>query len=141
MRDDYTNRKVVIDTLDRTFERYKAILTEAYDVLPSVDPQEPESKIVRALCVVKPEALEKYRRQIIEQMREGAVLLPNWIELVDEEPKTGHWINDNGIYKCTVCNDHCTVAGWADCIPKGQMYKEFKYCPICGARMESEDKE
>lgn len=48
--EDYISRQAVLDTLDtadkfldedRTVERYKAILTEAYKVLPSVNPQEP----------------------------------------------------------------------------------------------------
>lgn len=50
--------------------------------------------------------------------------------------KHGKWVNDKGLYKCTACNDHCTVAGWADCIPEEQMYKVFKFCPNCGAKME-----
>ena len=48
----------------------------------------------------------------------------------------GHWIKDNGIYKCTACNSLCTVAGWADCIPEKQMYKVFRFCPNCGAKMD-----
>ena len=46
--------------------------------------------------------------------------------------KTGHWIDDNGIYAwCSYCKEHIYQTG------------EFKYCPNCGARMvepqESED--
>ena len=48
----------------------------------------------------------------------------------------GKWIKDNSLYKCSACNDLCTVAGWANCIPEEQMYKSFKFCPNCGARME-----
>lgn len=50
--------------------------------------------------------------------------------------KRGKWINDKGLYKCTACNDLCTVAGWADCIPEEQMSKAFKFCPNCGAKMD-----
>lgn len=50
----------------------------------------------------------------------------------------GHWIKDNGIYKCTACNSLCTVAGWADCIPEKQMYKVFRFCPNCGAKMDED---
>lgn len=54
--------------------------------------------------------------------------------------KHGEWINDKGIYKCSVCNTLCAIAGWASCIPKKQMYEVFKFCPECGARMnEVED--
>ncbi len=55
------------------------------------------------------------------------------------ERKTGRWVRTGvgySLYKCTACNDLCTVAGWADCIPEERMYKVFKYCPNCGAKME-----
>lgn len=58
---------------------------------------------------------------------------------VEVEPKHSRWINDNGLYRCTACNGLCTVAGWADCIPEEQMYKRFKFCPNCGARMDADD--
>lgn len=51
--------------------------------------------------------------------------------------KRGKWIKDKGIYKCSACNDLCTVAGWANCIPEERMYNGFKFCPNCGAKMES----
>ena len=57
--------------------------------------------------------------------------------------KVGKWIKDGeayALYKCSVCNDFCTVVGYADCISEERMYKTMKYCPNCGARMErSED--
>ena len=59
---------------------------------------------------------------------------------IDTEPvRHGHWINDNGIYKCTACNNLCTIAGWSSSVPEEQMYKVFKFCPDCGAKMEVED--
>lgn len=63
------------------------------------------------------------------------------IDLVTAFPTVDHvnhgkWIKDNSLYKCSACNDFCTVAGWANCIPEEQMYKSFKFCPNCGARME-----
>ena len=64
------------------------------------------------------------------------------VPIVDAAPvKHGKWINDNDLYKCTACNDLCTVAGWANCISEKQMYKVFKYCPNCGARMDAKDDE
>lgn len=50
------------------------------------------------------------------------------------EPKRGKWIYDKGLYRCTACNNVLTVAGWD--IPEEQIYKSFKFCPYCGARME-----
>ena len=42
--------------------------------------------------------------------------------------KIGNWIDDNGIYAwCSCCKEHIYQTG------------EFKYCPNCGARMESEE--
>lgn len=46
-----------------------------------------------------------------------------------QEPKTGHWIYQNGYvpfkWKCDQCfAEHKT---------------DFNYCPTCGARMESEE--
>lgn len=69
----------------------------------------------------------------------GAVFdLVNVFPTIDHV-KHGKWIKDKDVYslyKCTACNGLCTVAGWANCIPEEQMYKSFKYCPNCGAKME-----
>ncbi len=53
-----------------------------------------------------------------------------------QEVRHGRWIKDKNLYKCTACNDLLAVAGWADCIPEKQIYKAFRYCPNCGARMD-----
>jgi hypothetical protein len=46
------------------------------------------------------------------------------IKALEQEPKTGHWINDNGIYAwCSCCKEDIYQTG------------EFKYCPNCGCRM------
>jgi len=54
-----------------------------------------------------------------------------------QEPKTGHWIevideidsfgNKTWHHKCSICGNE--DSGWGD----------YKYCPNCGARMESEN--
>ena len=51
-----------------------------------------------------------------------------------DEPKRCKWIYDKGLYRCTACNNLLTVAGWD--IPEEQIYKLFKFCPNCGAKME-----
>ena len=44
--------------------------------------------------------------------------------------KSGKWIDINGIYaECSNCNEEIYITG------------DFKYCPNCGAKMESGDKE
>ena len=59
--------------------------------------------------------------------------------LEDETPdvKHGRWINDNGLYKCSVCNTF-TITGWANCILIDQMNKTMRYCNNCGAKMDIE---
>lgn len=47
------------------------------------------------------------------------------------EPKTGHWIRCVGSHKCSNCEEYTCFS-----------HKELlKYCPNCGARMESEQDE
>lgn len=49
------------------------------------------------------------------------------IKALEQEPKTGHWIDDNGIYAwCSCCKEHIYQTG------------EFKYCPNCGADMRGD---
>lgn len=72
------------------------------------------------------------------------VFLTGGIEkVIDEQPiieaepiRHGHWINDEGLYKCSVCNNFATIAGYANCIPIEQMNKTMKYCNSCGAKMD-----
>ena len=51
------------------------------------------------------------------------------------EQKKGEWINDRGLYRCSVCNE-LWVEWWAVCMEPARMYKEMKYCPKCGAEMK-----
>lgn len=51
----------------------------------------------------------------------------------------GKWIKCGeayALYKCSACNYFCTVAGDANCVSEERMYKVFKFCPNCGAKME-----
>jgi len=61
--------------------------------------------------------------------------------IIEAEPvKHGKWVNDNGLYRCSVCNNF-TITGWASCIPIEQMNKTMKYCNNCGAKMDGEEDE
>lgn len=54
---------------------------------------------------------------------------------VDAEPvKHGQWINDKGLYKCSVCNE-LWCHWWANTVPIERMNKMMRYCPLCGAKM------
>ena len=71
-------------------------------------------------------------------------LMESLVSVVESVPtidpvKHGEWVKDGeayALYKCSACNDLCTVAGWANCIPEEQMRRVFRFCPNCGARME-----
>lgn len=52
------------------------------------------------------------------------------------ERKKGKWV-DEGLYRCSACNE-LWVKWWAAYCPPARMYKEMKYCPNCGAKMEEE---
>lgn len=55
---------------------------------------------------------------------------------IDAEPvRYGRWIEDKGLYRCSVCSNLWT-AWWIVACPKDRMYKEMKYCPNCGAKMD-----
>lgn len=63
------------------------------------------------------------------------------LEKVEQEQKSGKWImSDDGLYR-PIC-DKCGAHPWKGYIPTVEEATEvFKYCPNCGAKMESEDKE
>lgn len=51
------------------------------------------------------------------------------IKALEQELKTGHWSN-----KCV-----CSVCGNQPWYYGSTFRKDYKFCPYCGARMESED--
>lgn len=60
---------------------------------------------------------------------------------VDAEPvKHGKWIDDKGMYKCSVCNN-LWAHWWIAACSEGWMDKEMKFCPNCGAKMDGERRE
>jgi len=56
-----------------------------------------------------------------------------WMKIiVDQEPKTGHWMHDGSHWKNRFI---CSECGY-------KLFDEpTNYCPYCGTRMESKDKE
>ena len=60
------------------------------------------------------------------------------IEVLKQEPKTGHWIKKDGFdgdvyYDCSECGESWTTV-------EGTPWQNgMNYCPNCGARMESEE--
>lgn len=74
---------------------------------------------------------------VVEAMEAWKVYIMRLPSAVDPV-KHGKWIKDGeayALYKCSACNEFCPEAGYADCIPIERMYKTFKFCPNCGARM------
>ncbi len=61
--------------------------------------------------------------EMVDAMIEGIQHLPS----VKQEPKTGHWIYNNGSYKCQFCGHEITGRE-----------EDLQYCCKCGARLESE---
>lgn len=58
------------------------------------------------------------------------------VNFEEQEPKTGHWIDDEFGSKCSCCGIHTHL-------DKFDRPMKFKYCSMCGAKMvepqESED--
>lgn len=54
------------------------------------------------------------------------------LELLEQEPKTGHWINYKDEHQCSQCKEIVIV--------EKDVWEEDPYdcCPRCGAKMESE---
>ena len=65
------------------------------------------------------------------------------IEALKQEPKIGHWIEiaqySDAKHKieCSECGNHIIDRGHANSF---NVKNKYKYCPNCGCRMESEDK-
>ena len=122
---DLISRQVVLDAIRRislgqTDAVKVSMMTEEYvKALPSVNPQEPN------FC----QSCKHYddNEVCLECEYDGITRGMTRYESVLQEPKTGHWIDINGIYaECSNCNEEIYITG------------DFKYCPNCGARMESE---
>ena len=70
-------------------------------------------------------------RCCISRGRSTATIMQDILDLPSvnpQEPKTGHWIKSSigGAKICSICQAHMGLSS-------------FKFCPNCGARMESEE--
>lgn len=57
------------------------------------------------------------------------------IQALEQEPKIGHWNCGDDMFEYAICSSckHDTGEPWE------YAKRNFKYCPNCGARMESEE--
>lgn len=55
------------------------------------------------------------------------------IKALEQQPKTGHWEwQTEDIYRCSECGEDIHVKEVLN-VP------QYEWCPMCGAKMESED--
>ena len=111
------------------FEQEKEALYMAIQALEQ-EPKEITLEDVKGYC--KPRCLAIITNELLYELTH-----PN-IKALEQESKTGHWINDEFGSKCSCCGIHTHL-------DKFDRPMKFKYCSMCGARMvepqESEDKE
>lgn len=80
-------------------------------------------------------------------------LIDEWLancvdDVIDEQPsadvpdrKVGEWIDNNGLYQCSVCKHIWSELWWTSICPIDRMNKMMRFCPNCGARMKGEKSE
>ena len=117
------------EAINRLIEAKKGLTDEVIDIAIKALGQEPcEDAISRQA------ALDAIDRWCMGEGDEGIYTIVENLPFVTPQPKTGHWIDTgepNEIwderYICSEC--------------KSDVVGSANYCPTCGARMESEDKE
>ena len=121
------------EDIDENGDEYVCEYIEAVEMAIKALEQEPCED-----CVSR----EQLKRELHAQMavdaitKETAEDMLNHLPSVTPQPRAGHWIrHDNGKYHWYLCS--CCDA-MADSDAKMMAYK---YCPNCGAKMESEVKE
>ena len=72
--------------------------------------------------------------QKLSKLRADGYITDDEYQMLKQEPKTGHWIDDEFGSKCSYC-------GFYTHLDKFYRPMKFKHCSMCGAKMvESEDK-
>lgn len=56
----------------------------------------------------------------------------------EPELRHGKWIDNNGLYQCSVCKHIWSELWWTSVCPIDRMNKMMHYCPNCGAKMDEE---
>ena len=94
-------------------------VVKTIEELPSVNPQSCEDAISR----------QAVRHILNHEVKMPIKVWKKVFELVDDlppvtpQPKTGHWIQENSVLICSICD--ARVA----------RYDKYPYCPNCGAKM------
>ena len=158
---DLINRQEAIDALDRAAEcwniaepfnegmkaGYKAAVTIVLS-LPSAQPKSYREGYQAGFKDAQPEpckdAVSRSRVKLLLARLRDAVddgYGFSYQSAVDElrdmppaqpERKTGKWINDRGLYKCSCCKQ-LWAEWWVLSKPIERMRKEVPYCPMCGS--------
>ena len=73
--------------------------------------------------------------EALEQNESAEKWYKLFVEKLEQEPKTGHWIYFKAVNTSEIIWSECSECkdGESGCA------KRMKYCPNCGAKMESED--
>ena len=87
--------------------------------------------------MTKHEIREVFINAIAKQYKLHNELIPEWLHIGDidfelDEPKIGHWVHGEYCSECG-CDVPAYIIDW-----KWQKDTNAKYCPNCGAKMESE---
>ena len=94
-----------------------------------------EMPLINTLSKMEMNGIKVDKDELIKALKYDRGQYEKGYEDAKAEQKKGEWINDRGLYRCSVCNE-LWVEWWAVCMEPARMYKEMKYCPKCGAEMK-----
>ena len=112
--------------------------TKAYELLDGRTIRAKYNRLGR--CNISKENLESFVNEFNTSYRQAKILekiKENYALMKADERKKGHWVLlddcSNSGYYCSECHKKVVKDGWSDTV------KKIKYCPNCGAEMESEN--